>query len=77
MHCHWFRDVSCLFTDPNEREACESCFGRGLVVVDVLHSSVVREWNNQNPHCSIEAGMLVMEVETWDLHGDAGRIADL
>eukprot|EP00435_Cladocopium_sp_Y103_P031709 s2618_g8.t1 len=34
----------------------------GLVVVDVLHSSVVREWNNQNPHCSIEAGMLVMEV---------------
>ena len=37
-------------------------FITGLVVVDVLHSSVVREWNDQNPHCSIEAGMLVMEA---------------
>eukprot|EP00438_Fugacium_kawagutii_P017004 Skav232634 [mRNA] locus=scaffold12:201712:203911:+ [translate_table: standard] len=34
----------------------------GLVVVDVLPFSVVREWNRQNPSSSIDPGMLVLEV---------------
>jgi len=40
----------------------------GLVVVDVVDSSFVMEWNRNNEERAIEVGMLVVEV-SWAMGG--------
>lgn len=45
-----------------------SLLDAGLVVVDVVDSSFVMEWNRNNEERAIEVGMLVVEVSHgWDI----------